>query len=166
MREINEAWEVLRDPGRRQAYDRDRLAGRRAHRPTTPSGSSAPMRPDLAGADDDDLVDVAPELTGFTGGVVRHLPWVVALVVLGAIFVFSAYAGSRDSAPAPTSVPATSGNCVDVASGPVTTVVSCDGPHDLRIVTRVGETQACPEGTERRRLGTDGLLDCVVPGSG
>jgi hypothetical protein len=116
-------------------------------------------------ADDDDLVEVMAPMTGFTAGVVRHLPWVVALVVLGGIFVVSAYAGSRSSDPTPTTVPATSGNCVNVASGPVTTVVSCDGPHDLRIVTRVSETQACPDGTERRRLGTDGLLDCVVVGS-
>jgi hypothetical protein len=42
-------------------------------------------------------------------------------------------------------------------------VVSCSGPHDVKLITRVDEQTGCPSGTERRRLSTDGLLDCVQP---
>ena len=107
----------------------------------------------------DDLVDVLPPMGPVAAGLFRHLPWVVLLVVLGAIFVATAYAGGGDD-------PATTGTdeprCVDVAPGPTTTVVECDGPHDLEIVVRVDELTQCPEGTQRRRLATDGLLDCVI----
>ena len=90
-------------------------------------------------------------------------PWwtfvsAIVLAILGGI-VATAYAGGGDD-------PATTGTdeprCVDVAPGPTTTVVECDGPHELEIVVRVDELTQCPEGTQRRRLATDGLLDCVI----
>lgn len=167
MREINESWEVLRDPDRRRAYDLDRLAGGR--RPSSAGG--APPRPRAAPParvedPDDDLVDVLPPMTALTAGLLRHLPWVVALVVFGLIFVVSAYAGSDDGteAPAPSSAAANVGRCIDVEAGPSTTVVPCDGPHELEIVTRSVQPEDCPAGTEARRLATDGRFDCVRAG--
>lgn len=158
MREINEAWEVLQDPARRRAYDAERLAsGRRRAAPA--GGPPATVVVDA----DDDLVDVAG---GRHLGLPRHLPWVVLLITFGVIFVLSAYAGSGGSpADAPsTTLPAAVGACLDVSPGPSTTVVSCDGPHELEVVARVPEGGRCPDGAERRRLAADGLLDCVRPG--
>ncbi|MCB0962535.1 MAG: J domain-containing protein [Acidimicrobiales bacterium] len=158
MREVNEAWAVLRDPQRRRAYDAERTASARR----APAAAAAARRPRAEVAvpdEDDDLVDVLPPMGPVAAGLFRHLPWVVLLVVLGAIFVATAYAGGGDD-------PATTGTdeprCVDVAPGPTTTVVECDGPHELEIVVRVDELTQCPEGTQRRRLATDGLLDCVI----
>jgi len=86
------------------------------------------------------------------------------VVVLVVIFVLTAYAGTnREPSPPPArSGGLSAGACVNVASGPITSVVPCSGPHQLRIVSRVDEMTACPEAAERRRLGTDGLIDCVV----
>lgn len=165
MREINESWEVLRDPARRRAYDESRLL----RAPSSPRGAGAPRSGPptspvhRASAGDEDLVDVMPPMTALTAGLFRHLPWVVLVVVFSVIFVLTAYAGGKASdAPGDAPQAAVIGSCVDVESGPVTSVVPCDGPHELRIVDRVDESTACPPGSERRRLGDDGLLDCVV----
>lgn len=160
MREVNEAWQVLQDPGRRRAYDDSRLHGRRA----APTGARrATATVPVVVDDDDDLVDVAGEMGPVQAGLFRHGPWLVLVLVLGLIFVGTAYATSDTSGDATT--PAVrAGSCVDVTSGPTTTVVPCAGPHELRIVVRVPDGGQCPAGTEKRRLGTDGYLDCVRPG--
>lgn len=166
MREINEAWQVLQDPVRRRAYD-DEVLGRRPPARTVPTtGRGAATRPVHPVSADDDLVDVAPEMGDFHAGLYRHLPWIVLVVVFGLIFVLSAYAGSDGGdQPGPTGPrAAATGDCIDVRSGPTTSIVPCSGPHELEIVDRVDEATACPAGTERRRLGADGLLDCVTPG--
>lgn len=170
MREINEAWQVLQDPVSRRRYDEGRLEGRRhtSASPTRPGmGSSRTpvgQRTDLDRTDDDDdLVDVLPPMTALTAGLMRHLPWVALVVVFGLIFVVSAYARAQDPSPTP-SGRAAAGSCVDVRPGPATTIVDCSGPHDLQIVKRVVEPAACPTRSEPRRLGVDGLVDCVVPG--
>ena len=157
MREVNESWAVLRDPDRRRAYDAERGTRARPRSPARPT-STSPQVP--APVDDDDLVDVLPPMGRVAAGLFRHLPWIVLLVVLGTIFVATAYAGGGDDDPATSAVDLP--RCVDVASGPTTTIVDCDGPHELEIVARVDELTECPEGTERRRLDTDGLLDCVI----
>lgn len=169
MREINESWEVLRDPARRRAYDEERLgaarrgpSSSRGSARTSSRGASGP--PATPGDDEDeDLVDVSPEVHGLVGAAVRHLPWVVMLVVLAVIFVLSAYAGSGGSGEAPASTPAQAqpGDCLDLEPGPSTTIVPCDGPHELEVVTRVVDPLDCPVGTEGRRLGTDGRFECV-----
>jgi hypothetical protein len=175
MREINQAWAVLSDPARRRAYDLDREAatrggrrGREAAGPARGRGSAGRSVVAAGGTpprDDDEWIDVAPDLHGWRGLVARHLPWVAILVVLGVIFVATAYAGGgrgggSGTAPGPTAV--AEGSCVDVDPGPVTTPVDCAGPHDLRIVARVAATEDCPVGTEPRRLAADGLVDCVT----
>ncbi len=164
MREINESWRVLQDPDRRREYDEGRLdrTRRAAAEAQARAGRFEPSSP-VPAADDEDLVDVLPPMTAVTAGLFRHLPWVLLVVVFGVIFVLTAYAtGSSDDEPA--AAPDTTGRCIDVEIGPSTTVVPCDGPHELEIVVRVDEVTECPAGTERRRLSDDGLLDCVHEG--
>jgi hypothetical protein len=169
MREINEAWDTLRDPARRKAYDDERLARARRPAASASSGRTGARRPAPGNrpvpvvGDDDDLVDVLPPMTGLQAGLFRHLPWVVLVVVFGAIFVLSAYAGSDDPVEPGPADPLVAGACVDVAPGPTATIVGCDGPHELQIVERVVLASDCPEGTEVRRLSDDGRYDCVVP---
>jgi hypothetical protein len=119
--------------------------------------------------DDDDLIDVMGEMGPMQAQVVRSLPWVVLLVVFGAIFIFTAYAtAGKSQAPVTTRSPVTvaSGSCLRIRNGstpPATSVVPCNGVNDGKLIARVAEGTACPPGTERRRLSNDGLLDCVQP---
>jgi curved DNA-binding protein CbpA len=165
MREINESWQVLQDPARRRAYDDDRIGAARRRPTSTARPRGAPSSAPVPVDDDADLVDVMPPMTAVQAGLFRHLPWVVLVLVFGTIFVLSAYAGGGDDpAPDASTSSATAGDCVDVAAGPSTTIVPCDGPHELEIVQRVVLASDCPEGTEVRRLGRDGRYDCVVAG--
>jgi hypothetical protein len=172
MREVNESWNVLRDAGRRRAYDDSRLrgpAGRRtADRPgsATRRAATPPSRRPSAGPpveEDEDLVDVMPPMSAVSAGLFRHLPWVVLLVVFGLIFVLTAYAGTDDPTPDP-GPQVEAGTCLDLRPGPVTTIVSCEGAHDLEVVDRVRTASACPAGSEARRLGDDAVIDCVLEG--
>lgn len=161
MREINESWQVLQDPGRRRRYDESLLTRRPRSSGSTGAARSAPR---ASQDDDDDLIDVMGPMSQVQAGLFRHLPWVVLLVVFAAIFVFSAYATADKSAPSRRGV--TAGTCLDTSAGTSTTIVSCSGPHDLQVLDRVADPGDCPEGTEGRRLGRDTLFDCVVRSSG
>ena len=83
----------------------------------------------------------------------------ILFVVFLVIFVATAYASS--SSPKEEPVGPQVGTCVNVAAGPTTTVVPCDGPHEMRIMKRIPDGGDCPEGTEKRRLAVDGYLECV-----
>lgn len=173
MREINEAWKVLGDRAARQRYDQalDR-AGRVGTRPpvTPRTSASRPGEGRRSGrtqrsspipVDDEDLIDVEPEL-GPTGSMVmRALPWVAVAGVLVIIFVVTAYAtaGRHDS---PTTAPrVVVGTCVRITSE--TLVPSgCGEPGALRLVKQVALTGACPQGSEARYLPPKDHIDCVT----
>lgn len=158
MREVNEAWQVLGDADRRRAYDEEqRRASGRSASPREPgrARSSVPAVVD----DDDDLVELAGDMGPVQAGLFRHGPWVALVVIFAVIFVVTAYATSSKQDEEPTGSQV--GSCVDVAVGPSTTVVPCDGPHELRIVSRIPDGGRCPTGTEKRRLAVDGYLECV-----
>ncbi len=167
MREINEAWHTLGDPVRRRRYDETLQTSRRPSvRPSDDRTRSSVPVP--TAGDDEDLIDVMGDIGPLQAQVVRGLPWVVLLIVFAAIFVFTAYAtaGKSSRSPATSHAPVTvaAGSCLTVRSGPTppaTEVVPCSGAHDVKLVTRVDERTACPSGTDRMRLSTDGLLDCV-----
>jgi len=153
MREINEAWRVLQDPVRRRRYDLGR-----EHRSIAPAGrTAAPV--DRFDADDE-LVDVGP--SDLTTRAVHGLPWIVLILVLGFIFVMTAYAGKRDVAPPAVARAAPIGSCLVVTAGPTTSVVPCDQPNTGRVVDRVDDMAGCPEGTDPRRLAPDGRTDCLA----
>lgn len=165
MREINESWEVLRDAGRRRRYDEGRLQGPRRPAAATP----APAGPGRAVApvDDDDLVDVLPEMGRLGAGAMRHGPWLVLVLVLGLIFVGTAYAGGGSDEPAPpqrAGADVVPGSCIDTGPGTVVDVVPCSGPHELEVVGVAATAEGCPPDSEPRRFSNAGAWDCVVSG--
>jgi hypothetical protein len=96
MRELNEAWRVLRDPAGRAAYDR-----------TLMPPTAVPRSGGYAGIDDLEDDDLDRPFRGrpadpgdLVVALARALPWVVIGIVLGGIFVFTAFAASRDDPPA------------------------------------------------------------------
>lgn len=123
MQQVNEAWRVLRAPASRAAYDRA-IAG-----------------------DDDDLdtpFRSAPAEPGDLGvSVVRALPWVAVLVVLGAIFVFTAFAGERQGPEQPDDLV---GRCVATGSASAVVAVPCQSPNDGEVVLVVNRASLCPDG--------------------
>ena len=162
MQELNEAWRVLGDPVRRAAYDRSL----RADLAPPPSGSGAHL--------DDDLRPYEHRLAepGDVGlSVVRGLPWVAALVVLGAIFVFTAFAGGGDDEA--TSGFELVGRCVVLQRGGEIDTVPCDGPSDGRVDLIAARSSLCPEGSDVARLAGDESWLCLrdpsagpAPGAG
>lgn len=167
MREINEAWSVLGDPVRRFDYDRQRRSrGRRHGDPARPDGVVGPR----SEAEDGPLEHPEREFDDAAArrlGLIRALPWIAIVGILGFIAIVTAYA---DHAPSPDDRPARApevgvGSCIDIEIGPSTTVVPCDGPHEHRIVERVPRATDCPRGSEARRLGSDGRFDCLVAGA-
>jgi len=157
MREVNESWHVLQDPARRREYDDRRVTRRPPSSGATGRATAGDLHP--LPTDDDDLVDVMPDMGPVAAGLFRHLPWVVLVLVFGLIFVVTAYAGKHD--PATTVPQAKVGSCINVSPGPSTTIVPCSGRHELVVAARVSDPGQCPAGTEARRLANDGLVDCV-----
>lgn len=151
MRELNEAWRVLGDPGRRRAYDQALLA-------------RAPVR-SVPRRSVDDLDDRpyfhAPAEPGDIGVVLaRGLPWVAAIVVLVGIFVFTAFAGGSDDNDEVSGSDLV-GSCVRLERGGVVTKVPCDEPNSGRVDLVAVRSSLCPEGSSSARLPSQGSWLCL-----
>lgn len=138
MQEVNEAWRVLGNPGRRVAYDVGRRRGGRARRPPTPTFESGDL-----------FVDDAP--TDPLTRVVRGLPWALVLLALAAIFVFTAYATSDDG---------TAATCVR-RDGAAAVSVPCDAGGARPVERRVADVALCPTGTEPFQPAGEDLALCL-----
>lgn len=167
IREINQAWKVLGDRAARARYD-EALArasrvgsGEGPGRPAPPA--SRAVRPSVD-QDDDDLIDVGPDLGPLGSVVMRSLPWVAVLGALILIFVVTAYATGGRGQPSPTTIQtARVGSCVRVVEpGPVAVGVDCGATGALRVVKRVDPLQGCPPGSELRRFQPDPVADCLA----
>lgn len=157
MREINEAWHVLRDPQRRRDYDRSRTTAATARSTATVRTAPRPADPDLR-------IERASATRHSTQlGVIRGLPWIALVVLLLGIVVATAYADRESDEPVTAPRPDV-GDCIDLRAGLTVTIVDCDGPHQYRIEARVPGPDGCPPGTEARRLGNDSRFDCLSPG--
>lgn len=159
LQQVNEAWRVLRDPATRSSYDRAIDAQRRGRRPSPPP----PYQPRRAGRpdDEDDLdrpFEGRPVEPGDVGiSVVRGLPWVAVAILLAAIFVFTAFAGSSD----PSGPRDLVGRCVDRTTGAGVSAVPCEGPNDGEVVLVTDRATRCPSGTQPVALTGEWL--CVEP---
>lgn len=161
MQDVNEAWRVLRAPASRAAYD-DRLTGRATVGPR-PNGA----RP--AGWDDVDF-DPTPYHQRPEGmvdpsvSVVRSLPWIAALVVLGVIFVFTAFAGGAGEDSRRTSSDLV-GSCVQSQQGIGVVEVPCDSRNEGRVDLVVNRQSQCPTDSTARSVPGEGTWVCLRPAS-
>jgi len=147
MAEINDAYRILRDPGRRAVYDASRHDGA-----ATPSAS--PWATPAAPPSTDGLFgrgpDVAPAPV-HSGG--PRLPWrgmaifaaVGSVAVLGASQVIGPPA---DRGPDNVLSP---GACVVIERNDDAREVACSGTSDLVVTELVGFDDTCPYGTDAHR---------------
>ena len=137
MGRLNEAWRVLGNPRSRRRYDDARRAGTVEREMwTEPSPSAHRFRPSL---------------------------WLVVLVVLGAIFVITAYAGGP--APVTPVSPPPSDRCVAQLPG-YDAFVSCSQPNIGRVVAELSSSPApdtCPAGSAPHRFLGRAETVCLEP---
>jgi curved DNA-binding protein CbpA len=132
MQDLNEAWQVLRDPHRRAAYDESlRQQAQPADARSASAGHSDFDRP---------FARRPAEPGDLTVAVVRAAPWIAVLVVLAVIFVFTAFA--KDDRGDHADIV---GSCV-TASGGRAVEVPCNQPNDGMVVSVVTRQSRCQEG--------------------
>jgi DnaJ domain len=149
MQAVNEAWRVLGNPGRRVAYE---ASQRRASEPA-PRPASAGSR--FSSGSLFETEDFGPP--GAAARIVRSLPWIVLALVLGAIFVFTAYATSDTGQP-----PGGDTSCI-VRSGGSAEPAACDAPGARTVVAEVVEVGQCPAGTEPYQPADRNIALCLLP---
>jgi hypothetical protein len=179
MADLNHAWAVLSDPATKGHYDLElslvqAKAGRAAGssggphpRPPSatyrPPAAPRPAAPRFHGGE----VDVAPD-AGVWTVIFRAVPWLLVIVVLGGIFVFTAFAASHGegspSSTAPVVAPtAAVGDCIRRVSSTELDLVDCDAPNDGHIVDKVSMGKPCPTDARAVYLPDENVYACVRP---
>jgi hypothetical protein len=170
IRELNAAWQELRDPDRRAHYDR-RLT---PSPPQTPFSPFPPgTEPEPPGGFDEWYADAARRRTEarvVTRSTAPTRPFRVRLligfgviVLVGIMLIVLITGESSDSLP-----PAVGqGRCVRVETGPQTIEVPCDQRNDGKILSQVNVPGECPNGAVARRLSAqDSQLTCLALAGG
>lgn len=150
MSQLNAAWTVLRDPVRRAAYDRQL----RGESPVDYAGSpwEQPSSPRASGFDASDFDTTTIEVTPAVR-IMRAAPWIVTVIVLAVIFVFTAFALHKPTDAVP-KVPVgvdgrlEIGSCIVALEGQPLRETPCDGSGNGIIEHFVPFTTPCPSGTE------------------
>jgi hypothetical protein len=162
MREVSAAWEVLRSPGDRAAYDDQLRSGSITGRSSASVDRSAPSF-------EGQLVDPR-RIDPRAGGAGRHRGrWVPVLIVAVLVLVglvlavstSSRHAGQVDEPVVRTNRYAV-GSCVAVQPGPVVLVVPCDGPNSGRVAATTDYPRPCPSGTETVSVVADQVSVCLA----
>jgi hypothetical protein len=94
--------------------------------------------------------------------VVRSLPWIAALVVLGAIFVFTAFAGGAGEDTRRTSSDLV-GRCVQSQRGVGVVEVPCGTANEGRVDLIVNRQSQCPTDAVPRPVPGEGTWVCLRP---
>ncbi|HEY2813824.1 MAG TPA: J domain-containing protein [Acidimicrobiales bacterium] len=157
MQEVNEAWRVLGDPGRRRRYDAelDPVMSVRARWESEDERFATRL---------DGTMPETVEVMDPASRVIRGLPWVVLIVVLLAIFVFTAYAVTGNPATDQPGGGGGSSACVTIGDGPTVQPASCGTPGARAVVAQVGVTQGCPLDSERLQPATGSVAYCLRVG--
>jgi hypothetical protein len=149
MQAVNEAWRVLGNAGRRIAYDQDReRVSLGAERATTVGDGFAFSTGSLFG---DDIV-----VPNRATRLLRAIPWVVVVLVLGGIFVYTAYATAPGDEAA---------RCVSLEGNDAVTV-PCTQAGARHVQLEVHSVAQCPASTEPFQPAGSPLALCLeVPAS-
>jgi molecular chaperone DnaJ len=144
MAQLNEAWRVLGDPGRRAMYDAER-------RGTVGSVRGQPASP-RASRFDAASTESARPYAGEIGRGPRRWPAISLMLVatMAAIFVFTAYATNVHSGDVPPfSSPRVldADMCVNVQGGSIVET-PCNRPHYGVVKSVIARDARCPAGTE------------------
>jgi len=154
MAEINAAWRVLSDPGRRAMYD--------ASLRSPAAGSFTRSVP--VDRLQEERYPVAPRPAA--SGPPRFPFGAIAALVGGAMalgFVFSAVSGRGDPAdPAPVDPIMRQGDCVVIEASSDARKVACEQPHDGVVTTFIPFDGTCPFGTEPHRDRQGMGIACVT----
>ena len=174
MRDINRAWSVLSDASARQHYDLELALARAkadrggpAPRPA-PAARRAPTAPRVAAPAFQGYVDVAPGYGVWTA-IFRAVPWVLVIVVLGGIFVFTAFAADKSDGAGSTSeqpvvdTTASVGDCIRALTPTELGIVDCSRANDGRIVEKVSVGRPCPRDSDGIYLPDEGIYACIRP---
>lgn len=176
MRRVNEAWAVLGDEVRREAYDRQVIAG--APRPGERAGINTTegvtridprlLDPEFLTARREAQIE---QISGRSSLVLRAFPVLGVLGLLAAILIFTAYARGAVAPPTPSTVAGPSlgqgieaNDCVQIMSGPSFIEIEC-GPNAVGRVVGAYESDgggSCPLGTVREVVLTNGLTACLA----
>jgi hypothetical protein len=138
MAAVNEAYRVLRHPGRRAAYDAE-LASRALRRAAAPRPSGPPAKAPLVRVSD--------------GGAARY-PWRLVVVgsVVGAAVVLAAAALTEPESPARPDNLLEPGSCVAIEANGDAREITCAGRSDDLVVERLVPLDgACPVGLSAYR---------------
>lgn len=167
IRELNAAWQDLRDPDRRADYDQRFSHSRHsvAYSPFPPGTEPEPP------CGFDEWYADANRRQVSARVVTRQVPSSkpirirlligVGVIVLVGILLIVALTGKSDGGPAPA---VGRGLCVRVETGPQTVEVPCEQPNDGRVLSQVDVPGECPNGATARRLSAqDARLTCLTP---
>jgi len=172
MREVNAAWSVLSNAAVKDRYDLElRLAAAQAAASAGAAGASStraagvPSSP--GGVRSGEPARYRTVADGHS--VIRGVLWLLLVGLLGAIFVFTAYAaGGGDPADGVTQAPVTTatpqlrrGDCVQVAPGSLVPV-SCGAGATVRVVELVPIGRPCPAGSTESYLPDQQESACLV----
>jgi len=164
MQEVNAAWQVLRSPADRAAYD-DALRARSVS--SSPMSTVDPLVPSFA---DQLVVPVRDESVPAAGrrpaGFARWAPLlIVGLLLVGGLIV-AISVSSRRSSPIDQPELRTNryeiGSCVVVTPGPQVVGVSCDLPNSGRVAATTDYPRPCPAGTQTVSIVVERLSVCLL----
>lgn len=159
MRDVNEAWRVLRDESLRKRHDQE-LTERR-------SGTSAVGRSEGIRVGSDNVTRIDPRLLdpefikarreassdyidNRRSVVLRLAPWLGLASLLIGIFIFTAYQGDNRSATSASTLPGPdvgvpANACVRIIGGPQLLEIPCTGVYDGRVIGAHEVGGTCPD---------------------